>query len=111
MRLSVGLGLQMCVLESLKEALQWQHVTSAERLEGTMRVACRAHTLVHYHGNGKAQLDRTKAADDQISSGGHPSKDKELWLCDKCSTIGGLSPVQGSLLRSSQSSKPSLLEA
>ena len=90
MRLSVGLGLQMCVLESLKEALKWQHVTSAERLEGTMQVACRAHMLVHHHGNGKAQLDRTKAADGQISSGCHPSKDKELWLCDKCSTIGGL---------------------
>ena len=27
-RLSVGLGLQMCVLESLKEALQWRHAKS-----------------------------------------------------------------------------------
>ena len=54
---------------------------------------------------------QNKAADDHISSGCHPSKDKELWLCDKCSTIEKLLPVQGSLLRSSQSSKPSLLEA
>ena len=34
MRLSVGLGLQMCVLESLKEAFRWRHVSLAEEGKG-----------------------------------------------------------------------------
>lgn len=37
LRLSVGLGLQMCVLESLKEAFRWRHVGLAEEGTGTQK--------------------------------------------------------------------------
>ena len=75
--------------------------------------ASRAHMPVHHDRNSKVQLDRTmlQMSKYQVVAILPPSKGKELWLCDKCSTIEGLVPVQGSLLRSSQSLKPSLLEA
>lgn len=34
MRLSMGLGLQMCVLEGLKEGFQWRHIRSLDQQEG-----------------------------------------------------------------------------
>ena len=46
-RLSVGLGLQMCVLESLKEAFRWRHVGSAEERKGKQKSPAIAVHLTH----------------------------------------------------------------
>ena len=62
-----------------------------------MQVAFRAHMPVHHDGNCKVQLDRTKLqmSKYQVVAILPPSKDKELWLCDKCSTIEGIGACAG----------------